>query len=124
MRSRTRARLPADEGPNLPDVNFSIDLPMASSSCLLCRGARRSTRVVLINVAILLFLGRFHGDAASRDQRFHPRSYGLLTRYGILSSTEAGGDQAVLTAAAFTIAAALTAVLTSSACWQQAGSAA
>ena len=41
------------------------------------------------------------------------RAYGLLTRYGILSGTEAGGTRRVLTAAAFTyIAAALTAVLT------------
>ncbi len=41
------------------------------------------------------------------------RAYGLLTRYGILSATEAGGTRRVLTAAAFTyIAAALTSLLT------------
>jgi Zn-dependent membrane protease YugP len=41
------------------------------------------------------------------------RAYALLTRYGVLSSSEAGGTKRVLTAAAFTyIAAALTALLT------------
>src|ERR671917_654689 len=41
------------------------------------------------------------------------RAYGLLTRFGLLSSREAEGTKRVLTAAAFTyIAAALTAVLT------------
>ena len=41
------------------------------------------------------------------------RAYGLLTRYGVLSSSEAGGTRRVLTAAAFTyIAAALTSLLT------------
>ena len=62
----------------------------------------------------MLFLGvlLFHVDAASRDQRFHPRlrsADALRDTFG----TEAGGTRRVLTAAAFTyIAAALTAVLT------------
>jgi Zn-dependent membrane protease YugP len=41
------------------------------------------------------------------------RAYGILTRYGMLSRTEADGTKRVLTAAAFTyIAAALTSLLT------------
>jgi Zn-dependent membrane protease YugP len=41
------------------------------------------------------------------------RAYGILTRYGVLSSREVSGARRVLTAAAFTyIAAALTAFLT------------
>jgi Zn-dependent membrane protease YugP len=40
------------------------------------------------------------------------RAYGLLTRYGVLSSREADGTRRVLTAAFTYIAAALTAFLT------------
>lgn len=68
-----------------------------------------------INVAIVLFLGvlAFHVVTLPVEINASTRAYGLLTRYGVLSSTEAGGTRRVLTAAAFTyIAAALTAVLT------------
>lgn len=68
-----------------------------------------------INLAIILFLGvlAFHVVTLPVEINASTRAYGLLTRYGVLSSTEAGGTRRVLTAAAFTyIAAALTAVLT------------
>jgi Zn-dependent membrane protease YugP len=66
-------------------------------------------------MAILLFVGvlLFHVVTLPVEINASTRAYGLLTRYGILSGTEAGGTRRVLTAAAFTyIAAALTAVLT------------
>ena len=78
-------------------------------------GRGESVRVALINVAIVLFLGvlLFHIVTLPVEINASTRAYGLLTRYGILSGTEAGGTRRVLTAAAFTyIAAALTAVLT------------
>jgi Zn-dependent membrane protease YugP len=68
-----------------------------------------------INLAVVLFLGvlAFHVVTLPVEINASTRAYGLLTRYGVLSSTEAGGTRRVLTAAAFTyIAAALTAVLT------------
>ncbi len=68
-----------------------------------------------INLAVILFLGvlAFHIVTLPVEINASTRAYGLLTRYGILSTTEAGGTRRVLTAAAFTyIAAALTAVLT------------
>ncbi len=68
-----------------------------------------------INLAIILFVGvlAFQIVTLPVEINASTRAYGLLTRYGILSSNEAGGTKRVLTAAAFTyIAAALTAVLT------------
>ncbi|HKH75908.1 MAG TPA: zinc metallopeptidase [Rubrobacteraceae bacterium] len=68
-----------------------------------------------IQLAMVLFLGvlAFHVVTLPVEINASTRAYGLLTRYGILSSTEATGTKRVLTAAAFTyIAAALTAVLT------------
>ncbi len=69
----------------------------------------------MIDLAVILFLGvlAFHIVTLPVEINASTRAYGLLTRYGILSTTEAGGTKRVLTAAAFTyIAAALTAVLT------------
>jgi len=69
----------------------------------------------MIDLAVILFLGVlvFHVVTLPVEINASTRAYGLLTRYGILSATEAGGTKRVLTAAAFTyIAAALTAVLT------------
>jgi Zn-dependent membrane protease YugP len=68
-----------------------------------------------IDLAVILFLGvlAFHVVTLPVEINASTRAYGMLTRYGILSATEAGGTKRVLTAAAFTyIAAALTAVLT------------
>ena len=69
----------------------------------------------MIDLAVILFLGvlAFHVVTLPVEINASTRAYGLLTRYGILSATEATGTRRVLTAAAFTyIAAALTAVLT------------
>ena len=69
----------------------------------------------MIDLAVILFLGvlAFHVVTLPVEINASTRAYGLLTRYGILSTTEATGTRRVLTAAAFTyIAAALTAVLT------------
>ena len=69
----------------------------------------------MIDLAVILFLGVlvFHVVTLPVEINASTRAYGLLTRYGILSATEATGTRRVLTAAAFTyIAAALTAVLT------------
>src|SRR5918997_4617713 len=78
-------------------------------------GASSPMGSLLINVAIVLFLGvlLFHVVTLPVEINASTRAYGLLTRYGILSGTEASGTRRVLTAAAFTyIAAALTAGLT------------
>ena len=66
-------------------------------------------------IAAILFLGvlAFHVVTLPVEINASTRAYGILTRYGILSASEAGGTRRVLTAAAFTyIAAALTALLT------------
>ena len=69
----------------------------------------------MINIAVIMFIGvlAFHLVTLPVEINASTRAYGLLTRYGILSGSEASGTKRVLTAAAFTyIAAALTAVLT------------
>ncbi|CAN5644562.1 zinc metallopeptidase [soil metagenome] len=99
-----------------PVVNFSSQIwPMAFIMALFVGGASSPMGSLLINVAILLFAGVliFHVVTLPVEINASTRAYGLLTRYGILSGTEAAGTKRVLTAAAFTyIAAALTAVLT------------
>jgi Zn-dependent membrane protease YugP len=99
-----------------PIVNFSSQIwPLAFIMAFFVGGAASPAGSLLINVAILLFLGvlLFHMVTLPVEINASTRAYGLLTRYGILSGTEAGGTRRVLTAAAFTyIAAALTAVLT------------
>ncbi len=68
-----------------------------------------------IQIAAILFLAvlAFHVVTLPVEINSSTRAYGILTRYGILSASEAGGTRRVLTAAAFTyIAAALTALLT------------
>lgn len=70
---------------------------------------------LFIQIAAILFMAvlAFHVVTLPVEINASTRAYGLLTRYGILSHTEAGGTKRVLTAAAFTyIAAALTALLT------------
>src|SRR5215203_1224570 len=99
-----------------PIVNISSQFwPMAFIMAFFVGGAASPLGSLLINVAIVMFLGvlLFHVVTFPADITPPTRPTGLLTRYGILSSTEAGGTRRVLTAAAFTyIAAALTAVLT------------
>jgi Zn-dependent membrane protease YugP len=68
-----------------------------------------------IQIAAILFMAvlAFHVVTLPVEVNASTRAYGLLTRYGVLSHSEAGGTRRVLTAAAFTyIAAALTALLT------------
>ena len=68
-----------------------------------------------VQLAVILFgaVLAFHVVTLPVEINASTRAYGLLTRSGILSHTEAGGTKRVLTAAAFTyIAAALTALLT------------
>ena len=70
---------------------------------------------LFIQIAAILFMAvlAFHVVTLPVEINASTRAYGLLTRYGVLSSREAGGTKRVLTAAAFTyIAAALTAILT------------
>lgn len=70
---------------------------------------------MLINIAAILFMSvfAFHVVTLPVEINASTRAYGQLTRYGILSHSEASGTKRVLTAAAFTyIAAALTALLT------------
>lgn len=70
---------------------------------------------LFIQLAAILFMTvlAFHVVALPVEINASTRAYGLLTRYGILSGTEAVGTRRVLPAAAFTyIAAALTAFLT------------
>ena len=70
---------------------------------------------LFIQLAAILFVAvlTFHVVTLPVEINASTRAYGFLTRYGILSGTEAGGTGRVLTAAAFTyIAAALTAFLT------------
>ncbi|MDQ3302461.1 MAG: zinc metallopeptidase [Actinomycetota bacterium] len=68
-----------------------------------------------VQLAVILFgaVLAFHVVTLPVEINASTRAYGLLTRSGILSHTEAGGTKRVLTAAACTyIAAALTALLT------------
>lgn len=68
-----------------------------------------------IELAIILFAGvlAFHVVTLPVEINASTRAYGLLTNYGVLSHSEAGGTKRVLSAAAFTyIAAALTSILT------------
>jgi uncharacterized protein len=99
-----------------PVVNFSSQIwPMAFIMAFFVGGATSQLGALLINVAIIMFLGvlAFHVVTLPVEINASTRAYGLLTSYGILSGTEAAGTRRVLTAAAFTyIAAALTAVLT------------
>ncbi len=99
-----------------PIVNFSSQIwPMAFIMAFFVGGATSQMGSLLINIAIIMFLGvlAFHVVTLPVEINASTRAYGLLTRYGILSGTEAAGTRRVLTAAAFTyIAAALTAVLT------------
>src|SRR3712207_6007635 len=70
---------------------------------------------LFIQLAVIAFAAvlAFHVVTLPVEINASTRAYGILTRYGILSSNEAGGTRRVLTAAAFTyIAAALTSLLT------------
>lgn len=93
-----------------PVVNFSSQLwPMALMMGIFIGGQFWIQLAVIMFAAVLAF----HVVTLPVEVNASTRAYGLLTRYGMLSHTEAGGTKRVLTAAAFTyIAAALTAIMT------------
>lgn len=100
-----------------PVVNFSNQLfmPLIFGGFILGGFSGGGVGTLLIQIAAVLFLAvfAFHVVTLPVEINASTRAYGQLTRYGILSNTEAGGTKRVLTAAAFTyIAAALTALLT------------
>ena len=100
-----------------PIVNFSNQLfmPLLFGGFILGGFSGGGLGFWLIQAAIVLFLAvfAFHVVTLPVEINASTRAYGQLTRYGILSTSEAGGTRRVLTAAAFTyIAAALTALLT------------
>ena len=100
-----------------PIVNFSNQLfmPLVFGGFILGGFSGGGLGTTLIQIAAILFLAvfAFHVVTLPVEINASTRAYGQLTRYGILSNTEAGGTKRVLTAAAFTyIAAALTALLT------------
>jgi uncharacterized protein len=78
-------------------------------------GIGTSLGSLFIQLAVIAFAGvlLFHVVTLPVEINASTRAYGILTRYGMLSRTEADGTKRVLTAAAFTyIAAALTSLLT------------
>ena len=98
-----------------PIVNFAGQLWFPLFFIAFITGVGTATGQFFIQLAALAFLGilAFHVVTLPVEINASTRAYGLLTRYGILSHSEAGGTKRVLTAAACTyIAAALTALLT------------
>ena len=98
-----------------PIVNFAGQLWFPLFFIAFITGVGTATGQLFIQLAALAFLGilAFHVVTLPVEINASTRAYGQLTRYGILSHSEAGGTKRVLTAAAFTyIAAALTALLT------------
>ncbi len=97
-----------------PIVNFAGQLwfPLFFMGIIL--GASAGVGQLFIQLAIVAFAGilAFHVVTLPVEVNASTRAYGQLTRYGILSRTEASGTKRVLSAAAFTyIAAALTSLL-------------
>ena len=98
-----------------PIVNFAGQLWFPLFFLAFIMGVGTATGQFFVQLAAIAFLGilAFHVVTLPVEINASTRAYGLLTRYGILSHSEAGGTKRVLTAAAFTyIAAALTALLT------------
>ena len=99
----------------VPIVNFGGQLWTPLFIMAIIMGVGTSMGQLFIQLAVIAFAGvlAFHVVTLPVEINASTRAYGILTRYGILSSREAGGTRRVLTAAAFTyIAAALTALLT------------
>lgn len=101
-----------------PIVNFSNQLfmPLLFGGFILGgMSGNGGLGTMLIQIAAVLFMAvlAFHVVTLPVEINASTRAYGQLTRYGILSHSEASGTKRVLTAAAFTyIAAALTSLLT------------
>ncbi|MEJ7840121.1 MAG: zinc metallopeptidase [Rubrobacter sp.] len=99
----------------VPIVNFGGQLWTPLFFMAIITGVSTGIGSLFIQLAVVAFAGvlAFHVVTLPVEINASTRAYGLLTRYGILSATEAGGTRRVLTAAAFTyIAAALTSLLT------------
>ena len=98
-----------------PIVNFAGQLWFPLFFLAIIMGIGTATGQLFIQLAVLAFAGvlAFHVVTLPVEINASTRAYGILTRYGMLSRTEADGTKRVLTAAAFTyIAAALTSLLT------------
>jgi Zn-dependent membrane protease YugP len=98
-----------------PIVSFAGQLWFPLFFLAIIMGVGTATGQLFIQLAVIAFAGilAFHVVTLPVEINASTRAYGLLTRYGMLSRTEAGGTKRVLTAAAFTyIAAALTSLLT------------
>jgi uncharacterized protein len=98
-----------------PIVNFAGQLWFPLFFLAIIMGIGTATGQLFIQLAVLAFAGvlAFHVITLPVEINASTRAYGILTRYGMLSRTEADGTKRVLTAAAFTyIAAALTSLLT------------
>lgn len=102
----------------VPVVNFSNQLfmPLLFGGFILGgMGGGGGLGTLLIQLAAIVFLGvfAFHVVTLPVEINASTRAYNQLTRYGMLSRSEADGTKRVLTAAAMTyIAAAVTALLT------------
>ncbi len=98
-----------------PIVNFGAQLWFPLFFMAILMGAGTSLGHMLIQLAVIAFAAvlAFHVVTLPVEINASTRAYGILTRYGMLSTREAAGTRRVLTAAAFTyIAATLTALLT------------
>jgi uncharacterized protein len=98
-----------------PIVNFAGQLWFPLFFLAIIMGISTATGQLFVQLAVIAFAGvlAFHVVTLPVEINASTRAYGILTRYGMLSRTEADGTKRVLTAAAFTyIAAALTSLLT------------
>ncbi len=98
-----------------PIVNFAGQLWFPLFFMAIIVGIGSSLGSLFVQLAVIAFAGvlAFHVVTLPVEINASTRAYGILTRYGMLSRTEADGTRRVLTAAAFTyIAAALTSLLT------------
>ncbi|MGF1470262.1 MAG: zinc metallopeptidase [Rubrobacteraceae bacterium] len=97
-----------------PIVNFAGQLWFPLFIMGIIFGASAGVGQLFIQLAIVAFAGilAFHVVTLPVEINASTRAYGQLTRYGLLSHSEASGTKRVLSAAAFTyIAAALTSLL-------------
>jgi Zn-dependent membrane protease YugP len=99
----------------VPIVHFGSQLWFPLFFMAILMGVGSSLGHLLIQLAVIAFAAvlAFHVVTLPVEINASTRAYGILTRYGMLSTREAAGTRRVLTAAAFTyIAATLTALLT------------
>ncbi len=98
-----------------PIVNFAGQLWFPLFFMAMIVGMASPMGHLFVKLAVIAFAGvlAFHVVTLPVEINASTRAYGILTRYGMLSRTEADGTKRVLAAAAFTyIAAALTSLLT------------